>query len=305
MRLENMLTGIFQWLKVEEDEKMKFFNSKLLKLSAIYGIILLGLLLLTAIAGLVLRDNIFNEKQYTSIEDKQVFSILEVKNIETKFYSANAIIETTDTDEIEVVVSGQTTNDIVMRHQGKNLEIKQRSKIFNFGFPSESLNVTIKLPKNYNGDLELNNTSGNMHISDINIDNIEMKIVSGSIYISDVISKEAEFKVISGKIAVSNLQSDDISVNLASGYVDFENIQTNNFEIDQVSGSSFASFIYAPENIEVKSVSGNCKLDLPDDAEINLEKEIISGKINNALDESSKSPHNVSFTAVSGSLIIE
>lgn len=138
--------------------------------------------------------------------------------------SANDIIVKSDDTDIVTIEYYDDPNAPVYEIEEKNGELKfERNdrtvfKLINIDFSQKQISVTI--PKNYSGELELELTSGKMTLTDVTASDIELDNTSGSIILENVAS--------SGNIDIDN----------TSGSIEFTNLSAKgDIKLDNTAGS--------------------------------------------------------------------
>ncbi len=157
--------------------------------------------------------------------------------------------------------------------------------------------------KNDSSDVTINSTSGNIYLSGISTNNMDLSTSSGAIKLSDmncsVISAESN----SGDIELTNIMCSDISAEVTSGDINFSIISSSNIFAESTSGDINFSAIRSKE-ISVKATSGDVELK-ETVCEGNINMKTTSGEIN--LKDSDGKSLEISSTSgdVYGNLLTE
>ncbi|MGL5354444.1 MAG: DUF4097 family beta strand repeat-containing protein, partial [Clostridium sp.] len=211
------------------DKKLKTLRKINLTLWIVITIFLVGFLLYTIVNA---NDNggnfsLFNlTNSETTIQKDESISIDKCTNISLDFSSYNVIIYSTDDDNLRVIEkSNSTLSESEKFSYSKNdttiaIEKGNSKRIINFfqigGFNNE---LELYIPKNYNKNLDVTITSGNITIkNDLNLDKISFSQTSGNFECKqNTTANEINLKSTSGNIKASNLVSKSYEIKTTSG----------------------------------------------------------------------------------------
>jgi len=137
------------------------------------------------------------------------------------------------------------------------------------------LKIEIKYPKVlfYNANVVLD-----VYIPQDYTGNIDIDAVSADVDISNLDINDFKCKTVSGDLRIEFLGSDSLTLNTTSGdlnIVDF----SGNLEADSVSGDINVEYRIFDNNIDIKTISGKVKIDLPQNAEFYLKTNTVSGEV--------------------------
>ena len=223
----------------------------------------------------------------------------DVKSIEVNLISEETIIQFVDNDTLSVKYWDNEEGNIysvdVKKHRlevSRNLAyqddfngiktidiakaISQRYTVTKTDAP-----VVIYVPEAFRGKIEVNSTSGNVAISDIDIDeSIDVNSTSGNIVIrNSSTAGTLDVATISGDISIMNFGSGGKQdIDTTSGRINIKDVSSQGkMSCDTVSGHIKATDIFA-ESIEVNSTSG--KIEFSETSIVSkLEATSISGGI--------------------------
>lgn len=246
----------------------------------------------------------FKAGNLESIQESREFAIDDIDKIKLSTVSDDINIITEERPDIRIELSGKANkNDIELlaSREGDELkiEVKHKPRIY-FGFHGDSeLNLSLALPPEYNGDMEISNTSGDLDLSEINTEEFTFNTVSGNLSASSINAQKTKLDSISGDIKIEKLSGDfdckTISGDIELGYPAF----TNNIDIETTSGSTV---LQLPANagfmLESESVSGNIKCDFP----ITISEQSKGKGLNGIV---GKAANRIVFESVSGDLNIK
>lgn len=284
---------------------MKLPKSRLLKLSAIYAIILSALILITIIVSIILGDKVVMVGDYRYDNETEIFSVADINKINTQIYNGNINITDNPTDEIKVILNGNSHSNIKVAKSGSTLDVLQSRKWFNFtpfgifGL-NNSLEVTILIPSTYNHNINAGCVNDVINISNIKANILSLDNVSGDIELSNMECIALGIDSVSGAINVNSIISDKVDINIVSGRIYLTNTSANELKLDKISADADLRFINAPRYIDIDTVSGDTVIDLPDDTIVNIKSDTVSGDINNTLTNALGANCMINLNSISG-----
>lgn len=155
-----------------------------------------------------------NSKEYTAQPMTDSFSPDEVDSISASCKVCNVEITTTDTDRIKVIWEKTDSWSLIPHIQGRTLHMKERYRlgihnIHDFFHNSGHNVIRIELPRNKEFDLEIENETGSILVSNVNV------------------RKQAELKTSIGRIEVENLKAvEGLFVNTGTGSMRISQVET-------------------------------------------------------------------------------
>ena len=171
-----------------------------------------------------------------------------------------------------------------------NIKVEYPKMLFNH------LNVTLDvyIPRGYTGNIYTSNVSGKTWIENLDLEQCSCTTVSGD-------------------LKLKNINSKDINLNTTSGNI-FVNDITGNLLVHSVSGDLDVSYDIFSNFIDIKTISGEVKINLPQDAKFNLNTDTLSGKVISQFSDFMKSSekgnqpesikNNISIKTVSGDIFL-
>ncbi len=181
------------------------------------------------------------------------YDIEEIKSIGIEAYSSNVkVVEGNDNNKIKLTIYGHDGEEYNVSTDQNKLEItKQSNTYFMFAFFCfTKQEVLIELPKTYNGELNINLSSGNVEITDLKNSNIQVESHSGNVTVGD--SNKVNLKTTSGNIKSGNTVEGEFIA--TSG-----NIKTGSMKIGKCETKSGNIEVGDIENAELKATSGTIK----------------------------------------------
>ncbi|MDD6024205.1 MAG: DUF4097 family beta strand repeat-containing protein [Oscillospiraceae bacterium] len=159
---------------------------------------------------------------------------------------------------------------------------------FNLSFLEENYDVTIEIPKGMTSSLELNLTSGELKMEQLNLADVDINCTSGEVTMKNLTAEQVEAGSVSGSITLETCEvSKGILVSTTSGDVDLKGVSTRlepgTVDVSTISGETelencdiFGSFLAESTSgdveaertticgsIDITTVSGEVDLNLP------------------------------------------
>lgn len=217
--------------------------------------------------------NIQNDKELEgkfkeTINDEKILKADNIESINVDTVSSDVKFFSEDRDDIKVLFEGAiaSSNEIILPElivENKNntlsIEVKHKS-LMNIGFYSSTIRVHVYIPKTYLGDVVVKTVSGDIDLG----------------YIGDV--RNANLKSVSGDIKAESLYTEKTTLKSTSGDMKIEDFK-GELDCGSTSGDLYVNVNKLNNNISSKSVSGDMKIELPDNAEFYLESKSTSGDI--------------------------
>lgn len=220
----------------------------------------------------MLRDavNPAQEADYTVTAGEQgangsrLFPAAGLRTVDIQLDADDVKIELAQGDMAEVIwtarkVEGQP--EIWM--EGHTLRIRRKNpdvfKTFFSVFSKEGGQVTVRVPRGYAADYKISTTSGDIHIDEVDADNVKASSTSGDIRLEPDAStraEEIEANTVSGNVTISACAI-DVKAETVSGR-QFISCDANLVDVDTVSGKMHIEG--ACEEFKVNSVSGEAEL---------------------------------------------
>lgn len=186
----------------------------------------------------------------------------EVNSITIDWSAGDIIVKRSDGDQIRFVETGNRPlkEDNSLRYFVEDGELEiDFTKHDNYMFKNLSKALTVEVPKDLY-ELEIETVSSNIELTDLNCESIEIYKVSGSLRTENVTSGHIDYGTVSGSV---ELQGGFRSVNGES-----------------VSGSTKIRSFICPGEIDIESVSGSIKIQIPENDGFAVNKSSASGSLN-------------------------
>jgi len=244
----------------------------------------------------------YNNRAKVSIElgnlkevKRESESINGIEKINLKMLDADIKIECVDGDKIEVIeYSNESDKDKVfkMTKSGETLNFERKGKNMDemFKFSTKSHRIEVKLPENFNRELIIENTSGDVFVEDeLNLNTLNLSTSSGDINLGKVEAK-SNIGATSGNVYVEKLEGESHNVGATSGNINIEE-EEGDICLGTTSGNIFVKSMDGASH-DIGATSGNITLkDVKGDLEIGT----TSGKI--IIDKVKGDEHNLTSTS--------
>ncbi len=205
-----------------------------------------------------------NNFEGNSIDEVKTFGIDQLKEIYIHSVSSDVSVFSTDEEDIKVHFYGRSAlksekalPKLITNLEGSKLKIGiEYPKVL---FYNANVVLDVYIPQDYREDVIIDTVSADVDISDLDINNFHCKTVSGD-------------------LRIESLGSDKLTLNTTSGDVDIVDF-SGNLKADSVSGDIDVGYRVFDNNVDVKTISGEVKIDLPQNAEFYLKTNTVSGEV--------------------------
>lgn len=204
---------------------------------------------------------------HKTINEEKVYQVDNLNDIFIKTSSKDIKIVPVDSNEIKINLIGEvkaSPEKIIPRLETKVngdmliIEVKTFS-VIGFTYIAGDVDLEIYLPKKYKNNLNIDVSSADVTIRDLEVKDFHFDASSGELDIKSFKSNESRIKTSSGKITAVDF-SGDLQLVTSTGrvYVEYESFNNNTF---------------------IKSSSGDIKLKLPETSEFYIKAVTSSGDI--------------------------
>ena len=223
-------------------------------------IIVIAILFIT-IASVVFGIKVFQGKDF---KKEKSFEINHIKEIEVD--NENWDIEFKSTDANKIVISAQgkrvdkEIDPVEIEQAGNKVIVKQKQKATRFfnGFTFRKKNsICIAIPKKEIDKIVLNNKSGDVKISDIEVKNIVTESESGDEMVVGLSAEKGEFISQSGELAVKDSSVQELNIKSTTGDNYITNVSNSNMNITSTSGEVLLKDMTKGKSLFVETKSGD------------------------------------------------
>lgn len=289
-------------------------NLKIIRI-ALWSLVALGLTAIL-ILGITNSNGINGVFHFTNIIDSNI-AVQKDENLDIKginkivfdFSSSDIVVKATDEDNMRIIQKSSKNlkdDEKFQVIQGNNqITIEKRkfgnlSNTWSFGYFKEV--IEIYLPKNYNSDLDIKTSSGDIKFdSDMILSNINFSASSGNIVSKyNLQVKDINIETSSGDISTETLTAPTYKIRATSGNIKINSL-TGSGKLDTSSGNIKVQYKDIEEYSEITATSGNVKLTIQKGTSLEFKGKCSSGDINSNLDLNYKDEDHHEASAKIGS----
>ena len=205
-------------------------------------------------------------------------------NLETVYHKI--IIKESNGDEVifEYPKSNKYYYDVSLSGGSLDIEYSQKGldKFMKKMMMPGDDTIRLYLPAKSHIKLNIDNVSGSMEISDLQLDSADIENVSGVIRIESVILDSLDAETVSGPYHLHNVKADEISLESVSGRIDMTMVRADDIDLETVSGSLNLEICGNKEdyNISIEKMFADVDIESESGEDKRLHIETVSGSIN-------------------------
>jgi len=207
-----------------------------------------------------------NNFEGNSIDEVKTFGIDQLKEIYIHSVSSDVSVFSTDEEDVKIHFYGRSAlksekalPKLITNLEGCKLKIEIEYPKVLFYWAAADVLLDIYIPRDYRDNVIIDAVSADVDISNLDINNFQCKTVSGD-------------------LKIKSLGSDNLTLKTTSGEVNIMDF-TGNLKADSGSGDINVRYRVFDNNIDVKTISGKVKIDLPQNAEFYLKTNTVSGEV--------------------------
>lgn len=209
-----------------------------------------------------IRDR--NNFEGNSIDEVKTFDIDQLKEIYIHSVSSDVSVFSTDEEDIKINFYGRSAlksekalPKLITNLEGSKLKIEiEYPKVL---FYNANVVLDVYIPQDYRENIIIDTVSADVDISNLDLNNFLCKTASGD-------------------LRIESLGSDNLTLNTTSGDVNIIDF-SGNLKADSVSGDINVGYRVFDNNVDIKTISGKVKIDLPQNAEFYLKTNTVSGEV--------------------------
>ncbi|MBA7549900.1 hypothetical protein ES705_42403 [subsurface metagenome] len=217
------------------------------------------------------EGNSIDEVKTFDIDKVKTFDVEQLKKIYIHSVSSDVSVFSTDEEDVKIHFYGSSTAgsekelpNLITNLEGNKLKIEIKYPKALLYYPKELFyNATVVLdvyiPQDYTGNINIDTVSADVDMSGLDLNDFKCKTVSGD-------------------LRIESLGSDNLTLHTTSGDVDIVDF-SGNLEADSVSGDIDVEYRVFDNNVDIKTISGKVKIDLPQYAEFHLKTNTVSGEV--------------------------
>jgi DUF4097 and DUF4098 domain-containing protein YvlB len=300
---------------------MKALKIAQLVIWGVIAAVLIGLLVYFVSSGAGFGSFSWGSDYSTELYNN-TFTATDISQIESHTSSANITFSVSDNDEIKVVCMGSKKEKengyVQVSNEGGVLNIKQNYSFPNFFFFNfgNSVRFEISLPKDYDKNLTMSNTSGDISFNDdFTFANVDLSQTSGHLQGNTITCDSFKENTTSGDMDFGSIVTKSYRISGTSGNISVDNLSGSG-SLKSTSGNITAGLATLTDSLDGSVVSGNIDITLAKDISAHISANCVSGNINSnfALNHSGRSSangdvgsgpyNNISLSTVSGNVDI-
>lgn len=243
------------------------------------------------------------------VYQEEKVSVDQIEQIEISSSFIDMEVTQTEQEEIQLVLMGKVSSSleedvrIHSKQSGSTLIIdaKVNDKKWVTGFKRISLTLQVQLPMKFNKDIVMKGTSGDISLEKVQLNSVQLQASSGDIHVQDVnVRSSLKTKVSSGDVNIANVKAHLMSHQSSSGDVEVKqsmatviraestsgdvNIQECSGKMDLKSTSGNVEIVLSKlmDDMQLASTSGDIKIDLqhtPSDVEVEFKSSSGDGRV--------------------------
>lgn len=260
-------------------------------------------ILLLIITGLYIVFNQtfqFDGFAFAGSKDESAAVSTNTDTIEIEVGGVNATVIPEDRKDVRAVLTGK--GKVIVKETGDTVEVKTVKRWFNWFSFSGKRELKIYIPEDYNKDIEMNIGSGRLDFSGeaMKLDTLTVDIGSGDVKLNNLEVNQFNHDVSSGNVEIDTIITKMGNIDLSSGNLEIEHY-SGALEADVSSGEFTVQMDKLTDSIELDVSSGEANLDLPDNADFELNGEVSSGDLSNEFPLTTKGTDNKGIKGTHGS----
>jgi lia operon protein LiaG len=208
-----------------------------------------------------------------SEKNKERVSLFGVDALEIYTSSGDIEIVTENRDDIYLELQSYRNGPELFIDKGRTLKVEvKKPKYRLFNFSSGKVKLTVVIPRDFNKYLKTVSSSGDVDISKLDMDELEIRLSSGDLTANNITSKSAKLNASSGDMDLENIDVDDLEVSLSSGSLEIDKF-SGKLNGRLSSGSVSMNIDRLENDIELRLSSGSVKINF-DENDLNAELEL-------------------------------
>lgn len=232
----------------------------------------------------------------SSITEEEIIDIGDTTMISVESSSADIEIIPEDREDISVVLHTYERGPKLTVSDGKTVHIEAKSerwKFFQVSF-NNSPRLTIYVPEDYDQSMEIENSSGDLELNELTLDDLDIDLSSGDIRSKKLNINNGSIYSSSGDIIMKDINSAKLDIHSSSGDLKLEDF-IGELEGDTSSGDVHITYKEVNSDIKYTTQSGDITVDFngePIDANFDLDCSSGNVSMNFDLDHVEKEKDN-------------
>lgn len=143
--------------------------------------------------------------------------------------------------------------------------VHQDSKLSLFNINSLNSSLDIKIPKHYNGALDIVTTTGKTQINNLNLETIEIETTTGGIKLNNVTVNGIELESTTGSIEVNEVVANRLIAESTTGSINLNGKKMLSFDVESTTGSIRLNQDEIFANSKLTTTTGSIHVNLSQD----------------------------------------
>lgn len=223
-----------------------------------------------------------NEDEY--LPGSFVIPSEQIRNIEVDWISGNVIITAYDSDKIECEESSsdpiEEKYQLRYRIKGDTLYIKPCKSMRTFNkIPDKDLEIYIPYDlTSVMNKIDVETASAKISLTEITARELDLSTASGDVWLEKCSAVDMDIENVSGYINLTETNADNLDAEFVSS--DIEIMGTvGRLNVESVSGDVYLASDTAPNSVDISTVSGDIKFEIPENDGFSIELDSVSGKV--------------------------
>jgi hypothetical protein len=213
-----------------------------------------------------------------------------------------------DTEQIQVIASGdeRTVSEMRIEKENGTLTIEQPQYGLTLDIThGHWIEIVVRVPKTWDHNLRLNTISGLVRLRGLGGESIAAETITGDLKASQLTASSIALRTTAGAVKGTQLICETLACRSVSGNITLEDVSAKNYRFTTVSGDIRLDLGAGFEQMEIRTVSGDCEL-LTEMNTLNVSIRSVSGHkiLNGVKATNDKTAPSVRLTGVSGNLKI-
>lgn len=240
------------------------------------------------------------------MEKKVRFSKDSIREVLAHLAWAQLEIMGDDVEDIQVLAAGDdhTVEELRLGERGGTLYVEQPQYGISMNITTGRwMQVIIRLPKDWEGNIDAHTISGTMSVRGVAGPEIAMETVSGDLRAMNVAGDSTALRTVSGDVKAGGFTGRKLSLRTVSGDLDIQGSAFESVKANGVSGDIVLEFTAPFRRVEGTTVSGDMTIHVPVEA-LDAAVRGVSGRVRTSGVSLVDSGDFVRLNSVSGDLVI-
>lgn len=242
------------------------------------------------------------------MERNESFRSEELHEIIARLAWAQLEIFADDVEQIQIIASGddRTVSELRIEKENGTLTVEQPQYGLTLDIThGHWIQIAVRVPKAWDQTLRLNTIGGPVKVSGLGGESISVETITGDLKASRLTAGNIALRTTAGAVKGSQLICETLVSRSVSGNIALEDVSAKNYRFTTVSGDIRLDMSAGFDQMEIRTVSGDCELFTELDA-LNVSVRSVSGgkTLNGVKLTDDKTAPLVRLTGVSGNLKI-